>query len=397
MNDLSKYLENKRFIEWVFNPTEELEDWWNSYQTSHKEENENILQARKVLSKFKTRDKELSVEEKITLFSNILRQIEAKKGKSRKIKRYLSFAKYAAVAAVFFSVGALLFYERDNSNSQLYSQEIADSYSGYEARLIRPNGENIILNEKKSVVEHRSDGQLVVNNNIRETDKNGKRNDGPAPLNQLIIPYGKTSEVLLADGTTVFLNAGSRLVYPEYFKDKKREVLLVGEAYFDVAHDEEHPFFVQTTDIRIQALGTSFNVSAYPTEQTINTVLVEGKVKLEKNVANIFSESIELKPNELVSYNKSTQKSSIQTVDVNNYILWKDGLFKFESVDLNRVIKKVERFYNIHFEYKDPTLGLIRISGKLELNENCDEIVNRIAIAAAVRIIKKSENYYEIE
>ena len=396
MKELNKYLEDKRFIDWVFNPTPELEEWWNKYKSNHREENENILLARNILGKFKNTGRDLSVNEKIRLFSNILKQIEKRKERQKKIRMYGSWMKYAAVAILFFSFGALLFYEKDNFNSQLYTSKIAEPYTGNEARLIRPNGENILLNEKKSVVEYRNDGKVVVNNNIVAAQQPESKNTSAPQLNQLIIPYGKTSEVILPDGSKVTLNAGSRLIYPEVFKDKNREVLLVGEAFFDVVHDEEHPFIVQTTDIRVKVLGTRFNVSAYPTDNTIETVLAEGKVLLEKNNSGIFSESIELKPNELASFNKSSQKASVFVVAPENHILWKDGLFKFESTDLSRVIKKLERFYNIRFYYNDPVLGTIRISGKLELNENCDEILNRVAIAATVKITKEGENYYEI-
>lgn len=356
MENLSKYLEDKRFIDWVFSPSEELEDWWSTYKSDHQAESANIIRARRILRKFKTSEEDLSVEEKILLFSNILKQVEAKKEGKKKLKLYFSWMKYAAIAILFFSFGALLFYEKDNFNKEFFAQEIAEPFTGEEARLIRPDGENIILNEKKSIVEYRNDGKVVVNNNIvanRPSDNQGK---SVTQLNQLIIPYGKTSEVVLPDGTKVVLNAGSRLVYPEVFKDKNREVLLVGEAFFDVEHDSEHPFVVQTTDIRIQVLGTRFNVSAYPADKTIETVLTEGKVRLEKNNAGIFSESIDLNPNELASFNKSTKKALVLSVDTENYTLWKDGLFKFESTDLNRIVKKLERYYNIHFHYKDPIL-----------------------------------------
>ncbi len=396
MKNLNRYLEDKQFIDWVFNPTTELEEWWSSYKSNHQEENDSILLARKVLNKFKTTEKDLSVEEKILLFSNILKQIETQKDRRKKIKLYVSWMKYAAVAILFFSFGSLLFYESNNFNNQFYSQGMVEPYTDGDARLIRPDGENILLNEKKSVVEYRNDGKVVVNDNVLESNT-PPVNKTAAQLNQLIIPYGKTSEIVLPDGTKVSLNAGSRLVYPEVFQDKNREVLLVGEAFFEVTHDAEHPFVVQTTDIRIQVLGTRFNVSAYPADKTIETVLTEGKVRLEKNNASIFSEGVDLKPNELASFNKSTKKASVVNVDPQNYILWKDGLFKFESTDLNRIIKKLERYYNIHFHYSDPVLGTIRISGKLELNENSEEIVNRVAIAASVNIIKKGENYYEIK
>jgi len=212
----------------------------------------------------------------------------------------------------------------------------------------------------------------------------------------LIIPYGKTSEVLLPDGTKVFLNAGSRLVYPENFTGKTREVFLVGEAFFDVKHDKSHPFIVQIDDLRIKVLGTRFNVSAYQTDNVVETVLAEGKVSMEQNNAGLFDKATELMPNQLASFDRTTKETDVKTVDTDNYILWTEGLLKFESTDLSRITKRLERYYNIRFHFSEPLLGGLRISGKLQLEEDRDEVCERVARAASVKIVKKGEDLYEI-
>ncbi|MFW5699946.1 MAG: FecR family protein, partial [Bacteroidota bacterium] len=214
-------------------------------------------------------------------------------------------------------------------------------------------------------------------------------------LNQLVIPYGKTSEIYLSDGTKVYLNAGSRLIYPEFFVDKKREVFLVGEAFFKVSHQKEHPFIVQTTDVKVKVLGTQFNLSAYPSDNIIETVLTEGRVRLEQNNSRLFGENTELQPGQLGAFNKTTRETHLEHVDPDNYVLWKDGIFKFESTDLSRVTKKLERFYNLRFHYGDPLLGTIKISGKLEFS-NITETLNRVATVASVNIEQKGEDYFVI-
>jgi ferric-dicitrate binding protein FerR (iron transport regulator) len=295
---------------------------------------------------------------------------------------------------LFFSVGAVLFYKQSQFNPQLLTQKMAEPVPENSARLIRANGENILLNQSKSVLQYKNDGKLVVNSDTLKTDKSN-----PAPamaMNQLIIPYGKTSEVLLPDGTKVFLNAGSRLVYPENFTGKTREVFLVGEAFFDVSHDQRHPFIVQVSDLRVKVLGTRFNVSAYPTDNVIETVLAEGKVQMERNNAGLFDRATELVPNQLASFDRTTRETSIRTVDPENYTLWTAGILKFESTDLNRITKRLERYYNIRFKYVDPLVGGLRISGKMELKEDKDEICERIARAASVKIVKVENNLYEI-
>jgi hypothetical protein len=229
MENISKYLDDKRFIQWVFSPGNELDNWWKSFETSNPQEKENIQLARRILQKLRTSDKELSENEKIILFTRILKQVEDQQQGQKTRKIFIGLLKYAAVAILFFSIGALLFYQKDNFNPQFVTQEVSEPIHSDEARLIRPGGDNILLSETNSRIEHR-DGQVVVNDNIVEDRSSPQQ--GTPELNQLVIPYGKTSEIILPDGTHVFLNAGSRLIYPDFFVDKTREVFFRGRSLF---------------------------------------------------------------------------------------------------------------------------------------------------------------------
>ncbi len=394
MENISRFLEDKRFISWVFNPDDELETWWKSYLNNNPEDKFLIQKARKILFRLKTTDKQLSDQEKILLFSGILKEVETKKAARQKNRVFITLLKYAAVAILFFSLGALMFYRNDNVQPEFFTNNFTEPTSEDVPRLIRSDGEKVVLDEQNSKIEYREDGQVVVNNNLLNA---AKLTDSKAPeLNQLVIPYGNTSEIILPDGTKVYLNAGSRLVYPDYFADKNREVFLVGEAFFEVEHDENHPFIVQTTDLRVKVLGTQFNVSAYPSDNVIETVLTQGNVRIEKNNGGFFSETSDLKPGELAAFNKKTKQTVVHMVNPDNYVLWKDGILKFESTDFSRIVKKLERFYNVGFRYDNPMLGTIKISGKLELSKNMQESLNRLALAASVEIIRKGENNYEI-
>jgi transmembrane sensor len=393
MEDISKYLEDKQFIRWVFSDSNELDEWWTDFEARNPDEKQNIQLARNILQKLHTRDTELSEDDKIILFTRILKQVE-KRQQFWKIRRlYFNIASYAAVAILFFAIGALFFYRKDNFNPDFLNQDVTEpAYT--DARIVRPDGEDILLHEKKSHIEYRQDGQVVVNNQVIKTA--GTDNKKPPQMNQLVIPYGKTSELILPDGTKVWLNAGSRLIYPDYFADKNREVLLFGEAFFEVSHNEKQPFIVQTSDIRIKVMGTQFNVSAYPTDHVIETVLTQGKVRLEQNSAGMFSETLDINPGQLAVYSKTEQTTLISEIDTENYILWKEGLLKFESTDLSRLVKKLERYFNVRFNYSDPMLGTIRISGKLELSDSCESVLNNVADAASIRITQSGENFYKI-
>ncbi len=393
MEQLSKYIGNENFILWVFEPNEQLEGWWSQFETDHPEEKRNIQLARKVLLKFRTTKNVLTETEKIRLFSKVLRRIEEKQYSGRTVNRAISLLKYAAVAFLFFAVGALLFYKQNQFNPQFLNATLAEPIPETVAKLIRANGEDILLKESKSVLQYQPDGRLVIN---KDTLVNGSAINHDLAMNQLIIPFGKTSEVLLSDGTRVYLNAGSRLVYPEHFSGKAREVYLVGEAFFDVKSDKNYPFIVQLDDLRIKVLGTRFNISGYSADNIIETVLEEGRVTVEKNNAGLFDKATELIPDQMASFNKTTHETNLKSVNADTYILWTKGLLQFESTDLSRITKRLERYYNIRFEFRDPLLGGLRISGKLELKEDKDEICERIARTASVKIIKKSDFLYEI-
>lgn len=394
MAHLSKYIENINFIAWVFHPNAELEEWWSQFETEHPEEKRNIQLARKILMKFRTSNDELPESEEILLFSKVLKQVEEKQHAGKIMRLIPGLLKYAAVALLFFSIGALLFYKPNHFDLQNYAQKLAEPISGNSAKLIRANGEDITLTAEKSIVQYQADGKLVVNRDTIKIDQSKPARN--LAMNQLIIPYGKTSEILLPDRTKVFLNAGSRLIYPENFSGETREVYLVGEAFFEVKHDVNHPFIVMVGDLRIKVLGTRFNVSAYPADNVIETVLAEGKVSLGQNNAGFFDKATNLVPDQMASFDKTTKMTNVKTVETDNYTLWTAGILKFESTDLNRILKQVERFYNIRFHFSDPLLGGLRISGKLELNEDKDEICRRIATTASIKILKKGDDLYEV-
>ncbi|WP_321373130.1 FecR domain-containing protein [uncultured Draconibacterium sp.] len=394
MKQISQYLEDKNFIDWIFNPTPELENWWELFEIKNPKEKQNIQLARNILQKFNTNEKQLSQDEKLRIFSQILKQVEAKEQRKQKIRPLLIFARYAAVAILFFSLGVIIFYKQDTLNHQFYSENFTEPAANNNAQLIRSDGENVIIEEEKSTIEYKRNGQVIVNNNVIKSGATEKKTKNS--LNQLIIPHGKMTTLILPDGTKVALNAGSKLVYPDKFSKSKREVFLIGEAFFDVYEDKQHPFVVQTTDINVEVLGTKFNLSAYAGDNIYETVLAEGKVRIRQNQSSLFDETIDLEPNQKATFNRTLRETKVNAVDVENYILWQEGIFKFDSSDLNRITKKLERFYNIQIKYDDVMLGTLKISGKLDLQDNREVVLQRIASAASVKINRKGENFYEI-
>lgn len=394
MGDLNKYLEDVSFIRWILEPTAELTLYWEQHIQNYPEEEKNIRLARKITSQFKITAQKLSDEGKILLFSEILKKIEEKQRSQKQIKLFSGLLKYAAVALIFFSTGALLFYRPSttipafmalNANNRIYENK---------AQLIRSNGENVILDNKRSLIEYKKNGEVVINKDTLLAVRS--ESNKQQAINQLIVPYGSISEIILPDGTKAILNAGSRLAYPDHFDEKSREVMLSGEAYFEVKHDSKHPFVVLANNLRIKDIGTKFNISAYPADRNIETVVTEGKVNLKESNAGLFSTGTDVVQGQLASFDRQNSQMKVNNVEADSYILWTQNLMRFESVDLYSVIRKLERYYNVRFSFNDPALKYLKISGKLELKEDMQEIVDRIAHTTSVTIDKNSEDSYVI-
>nr|WP_321357224.1 FecR domain-containing protein [uncultured Draconibacterium sp.] len=168
---------------------------------------------------------------------------------------------------------------------------------------------------------------------------------------EVIAPIGSRTVVQLTDGTEVSLNYGSSLKYPREFIGNTREIELVGEAYFDVAHNENKPFIVNAGNLDIKVLGTEFNVNAYPGDKNISTTLVEGKVALEEN--NQIGQVIALGtmiPGQHVKYDKQSGEIGSTVGNIDKYIAWKDGKLVFDNEPIAIVAKKLSRMYNVEIQ-----------------------------------------------
>lgn len=387
-----RYIDDPKFIEWVFYPNDELVRYWKEFLKENPSQKQIIKRSVEVLKLIASNDRKLSPEEKHEILINALNNYSATKENSKGRKIAINFLRYAAIAIVFFSLGYLLYYQQNNIQQQLISEQISMPQTVEDAKIIFYDGEDISIKSKESVVDFSHDGKVVIDNDTIETAI-GKEDEA---LNQIVIPYGKRSNLTLADGTSVWLNAGSRLLYPNNFNAKKREVFLIGEAYFDVTENRKKPFIVYTNELSVEVLGTEFNLSAYADENSVETVLTEGSVKLNRTSGSLFRKDIVLVPNQLAIFNKNTQGTKVKNVNVENYTSWKNGLFLFHSEDLNRVTKRLERYYNIKIQYSNPLSGSIKISGKLDLNNERETIIDNIATTASVKIQKINDSRYII-
>jgi ferric-dicitrate binding protein FerR (iron transport regulator) len=224
-------------------------------------------------------------------------------------------------------------------------------------------------------------------------------------------PRGAKSKVILADGTVVWLNADSRLKYPAEFTGKQRTVELQGEGFFDVKTDEKRPFIVQASGIKIQALGTSFNVKAYEEEETIETTLVEGLVSIQKESEN---KQVFLKPNQKATFYKENNTRIVESVNSNeasevknkpqsNKIeevagklivdekvetivntSWKDNQWIIRNKTLGELSVEIERKYDVSISFNSDELKQFRYSGTLE-DEPLAQVLSLISMTSPLK------------
>ena len=208
-----------------------------------------------------------------------------------------------------------------------------------------------VLQEKGMNIEYRN-GEIVYHKSEEETTE--------VVYNKLEVPRGGECMIKLDDGTKVWVNAETKLKYPVAFVGDRREVVLEGEAFFDVAKNEK-PFIVKTSFGDVRVLGTAFGISAYASEPESYTTLVRGKVSVERE----GGKPVVILPGEQVVTSKDG-KMMKQKVDVEEFVGWKDGIYVFKEKSLGEIMKTLERWYNISVDFQDKSLVDLPFTGNLK-------------------------------
>lgn len=189
-------------------------------------------------------------------------------------------------------------------------------------------------------------------------------------------PAGQKSKIYLPDGSTVLLNAESRLVFPERF-DSVRNVQLTGEAYFEVAPDADKPFFVKSENVKTIAIGTEFNVRAYNNENKIHVALTKGKIKVEVTDEDKTSDYL-ISPGKGISYHKEERMISQSNFSPDATIGWKDGIIYFKDASKEEVFSQLERWYGSEFEFfNEPLDDAWKYTGQFK-NESLENVLKSI-------------------
>ena len=193
-------------------------------------------------------------------------------------------------------------------------------------------------------------------------------NGQPVERKSVEATNGQVKEIFLADGTHVWLNSDSKLTFPSNFTENNREVVLQGEAYFEVTSNIENPFLVKTKNHMVKVTGTKFNICEYPESKIIETTLVEGKVKII--TGNITKDIF---PGQQSSFNTETAKIRIDEADFEIYTSWKDGRYEFKNESLGKIFRIMERWWDVKINYPESKLKNERISGALRRHKPIEQ------------------------
>ena len=194
---------------------------------------------------------------------------------------------------------------------------------------------------------------------------------------------GMVTQFELADGTKVWLNSGSALQFPTYFTGDQREVKLIGEAFFEVAKNENQPFQVKVKDLDIEVLGTSFNVVSYDDEKQAEVVLVEGKVKLSVETDQGEKVFGTMQPGQRTVYKEDNNSVESEEVVVEKYIAWRDGNLIFRDDKMEDVVRRLSRWFNIEIVINDPEIKNYVYKATFR-NENLSQVLNLLKLSAPI-------------
>ncbi|HEY0175669.1 MAG TPA: FecR domain-containing protein [Pedobacter sp.] len=319
-----------------------------------------------------------------------LEEIHALLPKANKVVVRQLWYKIAAAAIILITLGTGLYFYTGNDR---HASQLARLHNtmikagGNYASLTLADGTKISLDAAVSgevarqsglSIEKTKSGQLVYK------VKSGA--DLPASAtayNTIATPKGGQYEVDLPDGTKVWLNSASSLKFPLVFSGNRRQVNLEGEAYFEVTHNKEKPFIVNSERQQVEVLGTHFDVNTYADEPHVKTTLLEGSVKVSPVGSHqaVAGSSIMLKPNQQAVLDRHSLK--VTASDINEAVAWKNGYFIFQNEDMESIMRKISRWYNVDVvfegDFKDK-----KFEGSISRFKDVTEILRKFELTGSV-------------
>lgn len=292
-----------------------------------------------------------------TLAKIYARSIKGPK-RNNTLRRYVRWS--AAAAAVVIGIVTTLFTLSDKDIGTLAVH--GQSGSPNKTVLTLSDGRRIVVDEYEDDLLSENGSVIRLGKGELEYDRSGQLYADA--FHEIHIPAGGEYKLKLHDGTTIWLNSQTHVRYPMYFGQDERRLYLEGEAYFEVAHDSDRPFIVETGGQSITVLGTEFNVSAYPDESNVITTLASGSVSVSSG-----SDHALLVPGQQALLDKASGNFSVYKVDISNIVAWKDGYIVIEELTLEQIMNKLSRWYGVEYTIDEGVARERKFRGVIPKNE----------------------------
>jgi len=372
------FLKDDFFVSSIKNPSSETSDFWKNYL--EESENGKIFEAAKdFIETINEFHQSLSSPEIEEMRRNIYKNRSRRKPTRRLL--YLSITAVAAIAALFL-ISRLIIVDsksvdiKEKTDIMTFAHIYKPEIKSQDIKLIFSDEQAVFLDKDESVITYDTTGIVV--------DKQAIAKDEFSGFNQLIVPLGKRGILNLSDGTKIWVNSDTRLIYPVLFDDKVREVFVDGEIYIEVVSDANRPFIVKTKDIDVEVLGTKFNVTAYDSDDEKKIVLVSGSVQIN---SKIEENTTRLTPDQM--YISGKGKSYIEKVDTRKHIAWIDGVYYCEDESLDRIFQRLSRYYGVEI-VSDKQIGQVLFSGKLDLKDNLTSVLDNISFTLPFSYVEEN-------
>lgn len=285
----------------------------------------------------------------------------------------------AAVLLIGLTTGSYFMLRKPAESLRVVQNQKHDLAPGRnQATLILANGQKIYLTasvkgklaqQGTTVIQMAKSGAVTYNGGIENAA--GRT----ITYNTLTTKRGEQFPLVLADGTKVLLNSASSITYPVVFNGNDRQVTVTGEAFFEVVHDAAHPFKVKAAGRTVEDIGTSFNINAYDDEPLMQTTLVTGSARIIGK-----QQSVMLKPGQAALSDHASEKMIIKNVDLDQAIAWKNNRFLFDGDNLESIMRKVSRWYDVDIEYKDNSLKTQIFSGTISRYKNVSSVLRKLEL-----------------
>lgn len=293
----------------------------------------------------------------------------------------------AACVSAFVLAGIGYYWRGEEMRNVQLVENGAIHHGSSKACLYLSTGDMVELGKERKSLRERQSVAIDVKQEgmVAYRDSMTTGEVGDMVYNKLVVNRGGEYRIVLADGSEVWVNSESELVYPVRFAGEKRVVQLKGEAYFKVQADADHPFIVEANGVDVVAVGTEFNVNSRK-EKVVESVLVKGRVEVENGIRQVM-----LNPNQLAVCDVETNGIMVKEVDVRKYIDWKNGDFVFSDDRLEDVMNKLALWYDCDVVYSDESLKGIRLSGDMKRYGEVEEFLHFLEISTGARFNVKNK------